>query len=214
MPAGVHLGISSCTSPIYAILKESWTRVAFYPTTLWIVDPPCRWRQRIWVSRRAERGSGSPVHPRGVSLITFRSTSPHDHPCSTSWQEAGCPRTEGQDPLIYLVSSVETIAEAGLRWLFSDGNCAAYVTEIFDDLDLLDSKVDWEVMRAAVWKNTAEDPDRMRRRMAEFLVHERVPMSCLVGVAVRTAAMRDRVGSTLDRRRMALPVRVQPSWYY
>ena len=122
--------------------------------------------------------------------------------------------TEGQDPLIYLVSSVETIAEAGLRWLFSDGNCAAYVTEIFDDLDLLDSKVDWEVMRAAVWKNTAEDPDRMRRRMAEFLVHERVPMSCLVGVAVRTAAMRDRVGSTLDRRRMALPVRVQPSWYY
>ena len=78
--------------------------------------------------------------------------------------------TDGQDPLIYLVSSVETVAGSGVQWLFSDGNCAAYVTEIFNDLDLLDSKVDWDVMRATIWKSTADDPDRMRRRMAEFLV--------------------------------------------
>ena len=41
--------------------------------------------------------------------------------------------TEGQDPLIYLVSTVEAVIGAGLRWLFSDGNCAATVTQVFDD---------------------------------------------------------------------------------
>lgn len=122
--------------------------------------------------------------------------------------------TDGQDPLIYMVSSVETIAAAGLPWLFSDGNCAAQVTEVFNDLRLLDSKVDWEVMRATVWKNTAEDGDRMRRRMAEFLVYERVPLSCLVGVAVRTVAMRHQVAAALDHREIALPVGVQRGWYY
>src|SRR3984885_14538 len=50
---------------------------------------------------------------------------------------------EGQDPLIYLVSTVKSIADARLRWLFSDGNCAATVTQLFNDLELLSSVVDW-----------------------------------------------------------------------
>jgi len=74
-------------------------------------------------------------------------------------------------------------SRAGLRFLFSDGNCAAALTQVFGDLSLVDSMVDWEVMRAQMWNNTAEDPDRMRRRMAEFLVHERVPTDCLAGIA-------------------------------
>lgn len=81
--------------------------------------------------------------------------------------------TDGQDPLIYLVSTVETVVQAGLPYLFSDGNCAAAVTQVSGDLALLESMVDWAVMRGRMWSNTAEDPDRMRRRMAEFLVHER-----------------------------------------
>jgi hypothetical protein len=78
--------------------------------------------------------------------------------------------TDGRDPLIYLVSTVEVVVQAGLRYLFSDGNCAAAVTQISGDLALLDTMVDWDVMRSQMWNPTAEDPDRMRRRMAEFLV--------------------------------------------
>jgi hypothetical protein len=122
--------------------------------------------------------------------------------------------TEGQDPLIYLVSTAEALSAAGLRCLFSDGNCAAAVTQVFNDLSLLDSAVDWEVMRAQMWKNTAEDPDRMRRRMAEFLVHTRVPVDHLAGIAVRTESMMGQVNETLTAHGVALPVRVRPSWYY
>jgi ssDNA thymidine ADP-ribosyltransferase, DarT len=122
--------------------------------------------------------------------------------------------TDGQDPLIYLVSTVEAVVKAGLPYLFSDGNCAAAVTQVFGDLTLLESMVDWAVMRARMWNDTAEDPDRMRRRMAEFLVHERVPLRCMAGFAVLTEQMRERVDETLTAHGVTLPVRVRPSWYY
>jgi hypothetical protein len=41
--------------------------------------------------------------------------------------------TDGQDPLVYLASSTEAAAAAGLPCLFSDGNCASPLTEVFDD---------------------------------------------------------------------------------
>jgi hypothetical protein len=53
--------------------------------------------------------------------------------------------TDGQDPLVYLVSSAETVAASGAPFLFSDGNCASAATH---DLTLLGSAVDWDVMRA------------------------------------------------------------------
>jgi len=122
--------------------------------------------------------------------------------------------TEGQDPLVYLVSTVETVAEAGLRCLFSDGNCAATVTQIFDDLSRLDAVVDWPLMRARMWNNTAEDPDRMRRRMAEFLVHERLPSGCLVEMVVRTQGTKQRVEAILAAHGVTLPLRVRDDWYF
>lgn len=122
--------------------------------------------------------------------------------------------TEGQDPLIYLVSTVGAIAAAELRWLFSDGNCAATVTQMFDDPGLLDSVVDWPLMAARMWNNTADDPDRMRRRMAEFLVYESVPLSCIAGIAVRTQGMKDQVDRFLTAGTVRPPVRVRPGWYF
>ena len=122
--------------------------------------------------------------------------------------------TEGQDPLIYLVTTVEAVTTVGLRSVFSDGNCAAAITQIYADFNRLDSVIDWQLMAETMWNNTADDPDRMRRRMAEFLVHERVPVSCLAGIVVRTESMRERVERILAEHGSALPVRVQPGWYF
>lgn len=65
--------------------------------------------------------------------------------------------TDGQEPLIYLVSNAETVAATGTACLFSDGNCASSVSQFFDDLAHLDSAVDWAVMRPTMWNNTADD---------------------------------------------------------
>ncbi len=48
---------------------------------------------------------------------------------------------EGQEPLIYAVSTVNTIVRAGLGFVFSDGHGIAAFTQWFDDLNDL-KKVD------------------------------------------------------------------------
>lgn len=46
--------------------------------------------------------------------------------------------------------------------------------------------IDWQLMQDTIWRNTEAEPDRVERRMAEFLVHGRVPWEAFLGVAVRT----------------------------
>lgn len=121
--------------------------------------------------------------------------------------------TDGQDPLVYLVSSAEIAASSGASFVFSDGNCASAVTQYASDLALLDSAVDWEVMKAYMWANTADDPDRMRRRMAEFLVHQRLPVRCLDAITVRRDTMKQQVNALLAAGGVDLPVLVRPGWY-
>jgi ssDNA thymidine ADP-ribosyltransferase, DarT len=121
---------------------------------------------------------------------------------------------EGQDPLIYLVSTVEAVVASNLRWLFSDGNCAHAFSQLFNDISRLDTAIDWDVMRARMWANTAEDPDRMRRRMAEFLVYERFPVRLLTGVVVRTPEMRDQVERQVTAHGVRLRVTVRSGWYF
>jgi hypothetical protein len=182
---------------------------------------------------QVERGSGLLVEAADLDIKSSRRTAPVGLPpygCVADYvpfyfaprspmlfklARGGVPTyTGGQDPLIYLVSAVETVVGAGLQWLFSDGNCAAAVSQVFNDLSVLDTVVDWQVMDMTIWKNTAHDPDRMRRRMAEFLVHGRVPMTCMIGIAVRSESVKGQVRDVLAAHSPELPVLVRPNWYF
>ncbi|MBQ1074885.1 DUF4433 domain-containing protein [Micromonospora sp. C31] len=115
------------------------------------------------------------------SLMMYRIAKEHEN------GQAGC-YPGGDDPLVYLVSSVDRVHAAGLRWVASDGNCAASLTCFAGQLGDLAQLVDWPLMREQVWKNMPEDQDRMRRRMAELLVHQELPVDLIAGYAVRTPA--------------------------
>lgn len=121
---------------------------------------------------------------------------------------------DGQASLIYLVSTVGAVVEAGLRWIFSNGNCGSPTTGYFDSIALLDAEIDWTLMRAELWHNTADDPNRMTRRAAEFLVHERMPWSLISSVVARTSHMAALASDTISRAGTPRSVIVRPSWYY
>lgn len=122
---------------------------------------------------------------------------------------------EGQQPLIYLVFWATEIAEAGLDYVFSDGHGIAKFTQWFDDLAQLD-QVDWPLVLGRGWADDPEDPDRKRRKQAEFLIHKVVPWSMIKGIAVINDEIAARVNDILDQ----FPdchrpqIRVVRRWYY
>jgi ssDNA thymidine ADP-ribosyltransferase, DarT len=129
-----------------------------------------------------------------------------------------CGNVGGVDPnqrrLVYLVSSTEQAYDEGLACVFSDGNAATYgLTRFEADSALLAEHVDWSVMRLRMWNNTATDPDRRRRRMAEFLVHDHLPIKLIHEVGVfDTRIKRDFAAAVGDV--WTVPVHVRREWYF
>jgi len=123
---------------------------------------------------------------------------------------------EGQEPIIYLVSTCQEVARKGLRFVFTDGHGIAFNTEFFDNLENLD-RVDWNMVHARYWseKNNI-DIDRQRRKQAEFLVHEFCPWDAIQEIGVINQERKEEVETILTRypRRHQPVVRVRPRWYY
>lgn len=120
---------------------------------------------------------------------------------------------EGQQPLIHLVSSVEATARSNpaIEWLFTEGHPQMEYTDFFNRLDDL-NKVDWGTMQGRYWNATPEDPDRSRRRQAEFLVHRFFPWPLVSEIGVCNTATAQKVQGILNGNKP--PVAIQQGWYY
>ena len=122
--------------------------------------------------------------------------------------------TGGLDPLNYLVTVPELLQTHNCRCVISDGNSASTITRFDEDLALLDTMVDWDLMCETYWRNTPADGDRMRRRAAEFLVHRHVPARALQSLATRNEQMLERVRQLLVEHSVELPSTIEADWYY
>lgn len=164
--------------------------------------------QKIRRQRPIPCGPGGTVHD--FVAFYFGPRSPMLYQLHTGWVED---YDEGQKPLIYAVSTVETIVQAGLEFVFSDGHGIAAFTQWFDNLNDLD-KVDWDMVYADYWKDIVEDMDRQRRKQAEFLVHRFCPWGVVNQIGVLNDAVKERAERILDRKNISMPVEVRRQWYY
>lgn len=123
--------------------------------------------------------------------------------------------TEGQEPLIYLLSSCQLVEQAGISFVFSDGHGIAGFTQWFDSLRHLD-KVDWAVVGQRYWRDSVNDMDCMRRKQAEFLVYRFCPWQLINKIVVIDELHKAQVeqvlaGFSADVRRV---VEIRRDWYY
>ncbi|MFQ4138161.1 DUF4433 domain-containing protein [Nodosilinea sp. PGN35] len=122
--------------------------------------------------------------------------------------------TSGQQSILHLVTTAEAIAEAGLGFVFSDGHAVMGYTSFYDDLNDIDTAIDWEIMQTRYWRDTEEDGDRKRRRQAEFLVHQAVPWPLIRGIGVMDEAIAAEVNQILRQFEQTMTARLRPQWYY
>ena len=123
--------------------------------------------------------------------------------------------TEGQDPIIHLVSTAQAVHASGAGFVFTDGHGIPAWTKYFDDLADLD-KVDWAMVNERYWAHTVDDMDRQRRKQAEFLVHRSCPWPLIKKIAVIDATRKQQVEGILGRfSTLHQPVvTVRRNWYY
>lgn len=122
---------------------------------------------------------------------------------------------EGQEPLIYLVSTAQEIQKSGNPFVFSDGHGIARFTQWFDDLQNLD-KVDWDVIYRQYWADDIDDMDRQRRKQAEFLVYQFCDWSLIEEIVVINGAVQSEVKSTMQQypQESQRPIQIRRNWYY
>lgn len=121
--------------------------------------------------------------------------------------------SDGQTPIIYLTSSVEEIGVTQCKWCFTDGHAVEAITRFYDKVEELNTTIDWDVIRDWRWNNH-DDPDRKRRKQAEFLVHHFVPWKCIQSIDVRNPDVAKQVRVILQELNTQVQIRVQPKWYY
>lgn len=141
----------------------------------------------------------------------FGPRSPMLYQLHTGWVPG---YSEGQEPLVYVVSTAEAIAHAGLAFVFSDGHGIAAYTSWYSNMKDL-GKVDWKAVYAEQWKDTVEDMDLQRRKQAEFLVHGFCPWEVVQEIGVLNESARNRVMNIIAAySSYSVSVCVRSQWYY
>ncbi len=117
---------------------------------------------------------------------------------------------EGQQPIVHLVSSIETVLVAGRTWLFTDRHADLGYANQFDALDKLD-EVDWSVMPLQQWGG---DQEVKEKRQAEFLVHDWCPWLAIEVIGVINQTIASQVQAALENVGHKPSVEIHPEWYY
>jgi len=123
--------------------------------------------------------------------------------------------TEGQQPIVYLTTTIDRLISSKCRFVFSDGHGLASFTNWYDDLARLD-QVDWDIVAARYWADKPEDNDRRRRKQAEFLVWRALDWSAIETIGVLNEPMQKTISAILGRypNGRQPTVELRPQWYY
>ncbi|MFI7543089.1 DUF4433 domain-containing protein [Actinoplanes sp. NPDC049599] len=122
-------------------------------------------------------------------------------------------KREDLSELLYFVTAAQDIAAAGLPFAFTDGHPIVEPRLFFNDLVDL-REVDLPLMKERDWFDYDDYPDRKRRRQAEFLVWEKMPLEYMRGIVTMNEEKCRKVLGILESNDVDLPCRSRPGWYY
>lgn len=120
--------------------------------------------------------------------------------------------TGRQSDIVHLVVNVDDVVAQGLPFVFTDGHAEMALSGQYTNLADL-TKIDWELMGSRYWNATNSDPDRPRRRQAEFLIHQQCPWNLVSSIGV----MNDQAAALVQEALQGTPVpntTVHQDWYY
>jgi len=155
-----------------------------------------------------------PIHPGGnfSAYIPFYlgPRSPMLYQMATGYEDV---QKVLQSDIMYIVVKHDCIVEKGLKYVFTDGHARHSMTRFFNRPDDFD-QLDWDTIYSEKWNNTQDDPDRQRRKQAEYLVKERVPVDCFAYLLVNSEKTKLKIESLLHQATVKIPVKISKKAFY
>lgn len=121
--------------------------------------------------------------------------------------------TEGQEPIIYLVTTVEKITQEAHLFAFTDRHAKLLVARFSTDPSEL-FLLDWPTIQSNDFAHRVDDPERKDRKAAEFLVHRFLPLSSILGIGVFSQKWKEDCDNLLAAAGVDLRVKVHPGWFF
>lgn len=119
-----------------------------------------------------------------------------------------------QADVVYIVTSIPLIVEKELSFIFTTGQAIMQLSTQHNNPEEL-SKIDWDVINAKYWfDRPPEFGDRVRKRMAELLIHEYLPINCVLEIGVMNKKMLNIVEKIVSAQDLDIKVKELPHWYY
>jgi len=122
--------------------------------------------------------------------------------------------TDGQEQIVYLRLSTESVATCGRSFAFSNGHAEMALAEFSSDLAQLEALIDRPLMSATYWQDTPEDPNRKFRRQAEFLIHDFVSWDLIEEIGVYSDPLGEQVRALCAGHPHLPTISVKREWYF
>lgn len=116
------------------------------------------------------------------------------------------------EDIVYCITNVEQVLNHNLQFVFSDGHAVSELTDFFDiaSIESIDKIIDSQAIKAMYW-NDENDLDLKRRKEAEFLVENHIPVNAILGFAVYNNNAKQRL---LDYGVAQGKIVVRPKYYF
>lgn len=118
-----------------------------------------------------------------------------------------------QNDIIYLVTSFDKVKEYRIPFVFFDGHGYHHLSQIFNTEEGL-AHIDWQIINASKWSDTLDDPDRKRRKQAEFLIYKSLPLEAIIAIATYSNFSKQRVEKLFGNVQKEANILVKEDWYY
>ena len=120
--------------------------------------------------------------------------------------------TGAQEEIIYLVSSVEKVAEQNLKFVFTDRHAYLSHANHFNDVEDL-KKLNFDLISDDEWMKTYS-PENKEFKQAEFLVHKHFPVSGIAGIVVHNEGIAQIARQYVAQAFLNIQVVVKPEFYF
>ena len=122
-------------------------------------------------------------------------------------------RKRGNEEIVILASSLHTLREQNVQFLFTDRHAYLAAAQFYSSLDKLD-QIDWCILQNRDFKRNPDDPGKFERYQAEALVYEHLPISSLLGIVCYNDSVESSLKADLAKRRLTVQIAIKPQWYF